>query len=532
MASPYKSGHIPVFRDWRNLPNEALTRAERNMRWIEGACVIPEGALVGQPVRLAEFQEAFFYSVYDSPVHVRRALFSLARKNAKSATTACILLVHLAGPEAVQNSQVVSGAMSRDQAALVFNLAAKMVSLSKYLQSRVKILPSGKRLVGLKFNVEYRALSAEAKTAHGLSPVVAILDEIGQIRGPQSDFIDAITTSQGAHANPLLIALSTQAASDVDLFSQWLDDAENSGDPRIVSHLYCAAPDAALDDRQAWADANPALGLFRSLPDLEEQMKQAARMPSMENTARNLLLNQRISVNCPFISRDVWKANAAAPVTFDKDTLVYGGLDLSMRTDLTALVLVGKVSGVWQTHTYVWTPEEGLSDRAHKDRSPYDVWAKQGYIRTTPGKTVDYEYVAHEMMDICSGLSVHSIAYDRYRIDLLRKELAEIGIDTETPLSEGGKLPLVEFGQGYVSMAPAMDMLEEWLLNGQVAHGMQPVLTMAAANGVVAMDPAGNRKLNKQKATGRIDPLVAMVMAAGAVVLAAGDEDIGAPMVY
>jgi phage terminase large subunit-like protein len=532
LKNPYRCGPIPKLREWRGLPYDDLTRAEQAMYFVERNCVIPEGALVGQKVKLADFQEAFLYSVYDNVAITRRALFSIARKNAKSATIAFILLVHLVGPEAKLNSQIVSGAMSRDQAALVFSLASKMVQLSPSLQKRVSILPSGKRLVGRELNVEYRALSAEAKTAHGLSPVLAILDEIGQIVGPQSDFIDAITTSQGAHANPLLIALSTQAASDADLLSIWLDDAEASGDPRIVSHLYCADENAELDDKQAWADANPALGLFRSLPDLEEQMKQAARMPSMENTVRNLLLNQRVSVNSPFISRDVWKANAAIPLPFDRHTPVYGGLDLSARTDLTALVLVGKVAGIWQVHTYVWTPEDGLKDRSHKDRSPYDVWAKQGYIRTTPGKTVDYEYVARDIAEICYGLSIHSIAFDRWRIDLLKKEFADIGIDTELPAAEGGLLPLVEFGQGFMSISPAMDVLEEWLLNSQVAHGMHPVLTMCAANGVVVKDPAGNRKLDKQKATGRIDGIVALVMAAGAVVLAAGNEDVGVPMVY
>ncbi len=115
--------------------------------------------------------------------------------------------------------------MSRDQAALVFGLAAKMVRLSERLSSIVRIVPSGKRLIGLPLNTEFRALAAEGKTAHGLSPVLAILDEVGQVRGPHSDFIDAVTTSQGAHEAPLLIAISTQAASDADLYSQWLDDA-------------------------------------------------------------------------------------------------------------------------------------------------------------------------------------------------------------------------------------------------------------------------------------------------------------------
>src|SRR5690606_11870609 len=138
-------------------------------------------------------------------------------------------------------------------------------------------------------------LAADGTTAHGLSPILAILDEVGQIRGPQSDFVDAITTSQGAHESPLLLVISTQAATDADLFSQWLDDAEKSQDPRIVSHVYAAAEGADVLDEEAWKAANPALGLFRSLEDLKEQAKQAARMPSMENAFRNLILNQRVS---------------------------------------------------------------------------------------------------------------------------------------------------------------------------------------------------------------------------------------------
>lgn len=251
----------------------------------------------------------------------------------------------------------------------------------------MKIIPSGKRLIGLPLNVEYKALAADGKTAHGLSPVLAILDEIGQVRGPQSDFIDAITTSQGAHEAPLLIAISTAAASDADLFSQWIDDAQTSQDPRIVCHLYAAPEGCDLMDEAAWRAANPALGLFRSLDDLREQMTQAQRMPSMENSARNLLLNQRVSTFAPFISPDVWKACAASPQNWG-DGPVFAGLDLSARTDLTALVLVAQVDGVWQVQAHFWTPEQGLQDRARRDRAPYDVWHRQGILRTTPGASV------------------------------------------------------------------------------------------------------------------------------------------------
>lgn len=500
-----------------------MTRGEAVVAFIHTFCRVPEGKLIGQPIRLDPFQIKFILAVYDNPAGTRQAYLSIARKNGKSAIIACLLCAHLVGPEVQRNSQIVSGAMSKDQAALVFKLASKMIALNPDLSRAIRILPSIKTLIGKEWNVEYRALAADGKTAHGLSPVLIIIDELGQVRGPQSDFIDALTTSQGAHENPLLICISTQAASDADLFSIWLDDAEKGADPQTISHVYAADPDAEIMDRAGWLAANPAMGTFRSEEDVDQQGRQAVRMPSKENTFRNLTLNQRVSVVSPFISRDVWKANGTEPIPFDRDTTIYGGLDLSARTDLTALVLIGKMAGVWQSHAYVWTPEDGLKDRAKRDRAPYDVWVKQGYLRTTPGKTVDYEFVAHEIAEICSGLNLHSIAYDRWRIDLLRKEFSDIGIDTETPASEGGQLPLVEFGQGYMSISPAMDVIEEWLLNSQVAHGMHPVMTMAAANGVVIKDPAGNRKLDKQKATGRIDPLVALVMAAGAVVLAAGD---------
>ncbi len=489
-----------------------MTRAARVIAFIERHCLTPDGAHVGKPMVLAEFQKQFIRDVYDNPAGTRRALLSVSRKNGKTGLIAGLVLAHLVGPEAKLNSQLVSGAMSRDQAALVFNLAAKMVQLSPKLSGLVRIVPSGKRLLGLPLNTEYRALAADGKTAHGLSPVLAILDEIGQVRGPQSDFVDAITTSQGAHEAPLLIAISTQAASDADLLSVWIDDAKASNDPRIVCALYAAPEGCDLLDESAWKAANPALGIFRSEDDLREQMVQAQRMPSMENTARNLLLNQRVSTESPFVSPDVWKSCGAAVLPFDGP--VYCGLDLSMRTDLTALVIVGKVDGVWQVVPHFWTPEQGLIERARRDRAPYDVWARQGLLHTCAGATVDYEVVAQDMAAILADLNVQAVAYDRWRIDLLKKELDKIESD----------LPLVPFGQGYKDMAPALDALEAELLNGRMAHGGHPVLAMCAANAVVTKDPTGARKLDKSRATGRIDGMQALAMAMG---VAARAEEIG-----
>lgn len=481
-----------------------MTRAKRIITFIERYCFTPDGSQAGKPLKLADFQKRFIYAVYDNEKITRRAYLSIARKNGKTGLIAALLLAHLVGPEAKLNSQIVSGALSREQASLVFNLASKMVQLSPRLAEIVRIVPSGRRLIGLPLNTEYKALAADGKTAHGLSPVLAILDEVGQVRGPQSDFIDAITTSQGAHENPLLIAISTQAATDSDLFSLWLDDARASDDPRIVSHVYEAAPDCDLLNESEWVAANPALGIFRSKDDLAEQLKQALRMPSMENSARNLLLNQRVSVHAAFVSPEVWKSCGGEVRPFDGP--VWAGLDLSARTDLTALVLIGKTGDRWQVVPYFWSPKEGIEDRARVDRVPYGVWAKRGLLRTTPGSTVDYEFVAHDMAEILAEVDIQAIAFDRWRIDILEREFERIGIS----------LPLVSFGQGFKDMSPALDEMEAELLNGRVAHGNHPVLTMCAANSTVSSDPAGNRKLDKLRSTGRIDGMVALAMAFGA----------------
>ena len=480
-----------------------MTRAARIIRFVETHLRVPEGRDVGKPMVLADFQKRFIVDVFDNPHGTRRAILSQGRKGGKTALIAAILAAFIVGPEARQNATAVSGALSREQASLVFRLCCLMLQQSPTLAPLVRIIPSGKRIIGLPMNVEYRAMSAEAKTAMGASPLLIIGDEWGQVRGPQDDFIDSLLTSQGAHENPLQIIISTQAAHDADWLSAQIDDARNSNDPRIVCHLYAAPEGCDLMDESAWRAANPALGLFRSEDDLREQMTQAQRMPSMENSARNLLLNCRVSTFSPFISPDVWKANCGNPRSFDGP--VFAGLDLSARTDLTAMVIVGQVDEVWHVQAYFWTPEQGLADRARRDRAPYEVWHRQGYLRTTPGASVDYEHVAADIAEILADLDVQAIAFDRWRVDLLKKEFDRLGVD----------LPLVEHGQGFKDMSVALDALEAELLNGRIAHGGHPVLTMCAANAVVTKDPSGGRKLDKAKATGRIDGLQALAMSMG-----------------
>lgn len=483
-----------------------MTRGERVIAFIHKFCVVPEGKLVGQPLRLDEFQQRFVKEVYDNPHGTRRGILSIARKNGKSGLIAAIVLAHIVGPEARQNAQIVSGARSRDQAALVFNLAWKMTQLNPDLAKLVRVVPSGKRLIGLPMNVEYRALAAEGKTAHGLSPVVVILDELGQVRGPHDPFVEALETAQGAYDDGLQLVISTQAPTDADMLSLWIDDAVRSEDKHTVCHVYSAAEDLKLSDPKAWEAANPALHSFRSRVELEQAAEKAARMPSFENSFRNLYLNQRVNMVAAFVSPTVWKqGNAPADDDVFLAGPVYGGLDLSATTDLTALVLTARRDGVLHVRAYFWMPQDSVIEASRRDRAPYDVWVREELLRTTPGKVIDYAHVARDIGALVADLPIAKIGFDRWRMDRMQQALD----------AQGVTLPLEAFGQGYVSMSPALDALEADLLQGRVRHGGHPVLAMCAANAVAVPDPAGNRKLDKSKATGRIDGMVALTMAEG-----------------
>lgn len=480
------------------------TRGEKVCAFIETYCLSPEGDLIGKPIKLEPFQRKFILEIYDNPVHTHSAYLSIARKNGKTALIAAILLAHLVGPEAVQNSQIVSGAQSKDQAAVVFELARKMVDMSEKLSKLVRIQPSGKRLIGLSKNVLYRALAAEGKTAHGLSPILAILDEVGQVSGPTDKFVTAITSAQGAYTNPLLIAISTQAPTDADMFSTWIDAQKSAPDPRVVCHVYTAPEDCALDDPKAWAAANPALGKFRSLADVEKQCKSALAIPANEPEFRNLILNQRVEMAAPFVSRSVWKMNGGDPGKID-GRKVWAGLDLSAVNDLTALMAVDETGGV---HSAFWLPHEGLREKSRKDKVPYDLWEKQGFLFTTPGKAIEYEFVAEYLRGFFDRCDVQALGFDRALMKFLTPWLVKAGF-TEDELAK-----FKEFGQGTLSMTPALRELEVKLLNGQLRHGNHPVLNMCSHNAVVVGD-SGARKFDKAKARGRIDGMSALANAVG-----------------
>jgi phage terminase large subunit-like protein len=466
--------------------------------------------MVGKPVGLREWQRVAIREIYDNPHGTRRAILSFGRKNGKTALAAFLLLLHLCGPEAVANSQMYSAAQSRDQAGLLFDLAAKCVRLSPELHKHIQIRDTAKEILYPGLGTFYKALSAEATPAFGLNPRFVVHDELGQVRGPRSSLYEALETATAAQDDPLSIIISTQAPTEADLLSVLIDDALAGHDPRVVVKLWTADKDLDPFAEKTIRTANPAFGDFQNSAEVLAMAEDARRMPSREAEYRNLILNQRVEANSPFVSASVWAAcgSEAAPID---GVPVYGGLDLSAVRDLTALVLIGQVDGVWQVHPTFWLPGEGLAQKARADRVPYDLWQEQGYLETAPGKSVEYEFVADYLRDVFARYEVQKIAFDRWGWRHLRPWLLKAGF-TEDELDEH----FVEFGQGLQSMSPALRELESDLLAGNLAHGNHPVLTMCAANAVVKTDPAGNRKLDKSRSAGRIDGMVALTMARGA----------------
>lgn len=483
-------------------------RATKVLKFVTLYCRVPEGPDVGKPLQLRPWQVDEICRIYDNPCGTRRAIISFGRKNAKSTLAAILLLVHLCGPEARHNSQLYSAAQSREQAALIFALAAKIVRFSPALRQVIQIRDTAKELLCPELGTKYRALSADASTAYGLSPAFIVHDELGQVRGPKSELYEALETATGAQQQPLSVIISTQAPNAHDLLSQLIDDALASNDKCSILSLYSAPPEDDPFLESTIAKANPALGDFLNKAEVLAMAENAKRMPAREAEFRNLVLNQRVEMANPFIAKSTWESCGAAVNTEWGQAAVFGGLDLSAVKDLTALVLMAKLNGIWQVKPMFWLPAHGLEERARLDHFAYTVWQREGYLETTPGKSVEYEYVAQRLRQIFDRHNMRKIAFDRWGFKHLSPWLLRSGF-SEREVADH----FVEFGQGYQSMSPALRALESLVLNKKLVHGNHPVLAMCAANCVVHQDPAGNRKLDKARSHGRIDGMVCLAMA-------------------
>ena len=495
------------------LVKDKTTRAERNIAWLERHIRIPEGEFIGQKFVMADYMREDFKAIFDNPHGTRRAIISRGRKNAKSFEAALLMILFVCGKEFKPNSHTFSIAESREQAALVYGLAVKMINQDETLKNSIIIRESSKQLLCPVAGTSYKALSAESSTALGLNPALILMDELGQVRGPRSALFEAMELATAAQKEPLTIIISTQAPSSADLLSILIDDAKAAHDPHTVLRFDTAPPDLNPFSIEAIRSANPAFDVFMNKQEVLSMAENAKRLPSRQADWENYILNRRVETNNPFVSPEVWKACGNPPQDLH-NVSVWGGLDLSAVSDLTAFVLIGQAppgSRCWSVLPTFWLPGQDLAEKSQKDRVPYDMWAKDGFLKTTEGATVSYEFVARYLKnEIFDKYRVEKIAFDRWNMKHLRPWLVQAGF-SEMLIDE----KFVEFGQGTQSMSPALRDLEQIILDKQLAHGDHPVLNMCAACAVIEAKDESNRKLSKNRSTGRIDGMVALAMACG-----------------
>lgn len=494
---------------------EGLSRVEAVVAFLEDQ-KITQGKLAGENMRVRPWQREILDGIYATDEAgnrlVRTAILSLARKNGKTALVAGLVLCHLCGPEAEDRGEIYIGAVDKQQASKAWAECKAMLEAHAELSQRVNIIRFSKEievLEGPGVGSVLKAVSSDADSKLGLSPSMVVMDEAGYHRS--RDLYDAFDTAMGAREEPLMVLISTQAKDDLHYFSQLIDDAvkmetgERDHDPSVYLKLYTTPIDADIFDPETWYLANPALGDFRSLEDFERQANAAKRMPSKEPDFRNKLCNQRVDASVRFIRKNEWDACSGE---VDERELegrdCYAGLDLSQARDLTAFVMVfPDVDGRTVVLPRFMLPEQGLAEKSEMDRVPYSQWAKEGHLITVPGKTIDPADVCKVIAKDAARFNIVQMGFDRWRIEDFKREAAEVGLE----------LDMLEIGQGFQSMSPCVDALERAVAETVLLQGCNPVMTMCAANAVVTTDAAGARKLDKSKASGRIDGLVALAMA-------------------
>lgn len=512
-----QSKRAALLRAAKNKPKPwnapGLEPAERVILFIE-SLTITSGMHAGRPFMLRLWQRLLIYNVFATDAQgrriVRTALLSLGRKNGKSALAAALALCALVGPLQERRGQIVVGATDRDQSGLIFEELCAFINDNEGFAAECNIQRHSKIIEHLPSGSTFRALSSDAKKAHGMSPTMVILDEGAQWFDGSRALYDALTTAGGARRAPLTIIIGTQAADDHALMSQLVDHAKavSAGtiqDPTFYGRVYEIPEDLDVFDEKNWPLANPALGDFRSLEDMRMLAERAKRMPSMEATFRNLFCNQRVDAEERWIPPAEWEACAGQ---IDLDALAgqrcYGGLDLGSVRDLTAFALFFPESGALVVWT--WCPADNLRAREETDRVPYPVWASAGHIEPTPGRATDKRRVALRLAELCARFKPEAIAFDRWGIAELERVLGEEGITLP---------PLKPFGQGHASMSPATKAFEERVLNRKLTHSGNPLLTWSISNVAIERDAAGNQKPSKDRSRDRIDPAVASVMAVG-----------------
>lgn len=472
-----------------------------------------KGQWAGKPFKLLPWQEEIIRDLFGvmKPNGYRQfntAYVEIPKKQGKSELAAAIALLLTCG-DGEQRAEVYGCAADRQQASIVFEVAADMVRMCPALNKRVKILASQKRIVYYPTNSFYQVLSAEAYSKHGFNISGVIFDELHT--QPNRKLYDVMTKGSGDARTQPLYFLITTAGNDTNTIGYEIHQkAEDilegrKSDPTFYPVIYGAREDEDWTDPEVWKKANPSLGVTVAMEKVQVACDQAKQNPAEENAFRQLRLNQWVKQAVRWMPMDKWDA-CAYPVSPDhlKGRVCYGGLDLSSTTDITAFVLVFPPEDEDDKYVvlpYFWIPEENVALRTNRDHIHYEAWVKQGYLLTTEGNVVHYGYIEEFIDDLGKQYQIHEIAFDRWGAIQMTQNL------------EGMGYTVVPFGQGFKDMSPPTKELMKLTLEGKIAHGGQPVLRWMADNIYIRKDPAGNIKPDKEKSSEKIDGIVATIMA-------------------
>jgi len=426
----------------------------------------------------------------------------------KSELAAAIALLLTCG-DGEERAEVYGCAADRQQASIVFEVAADMVRMCPALNKRVKLLASTKRLVYLPTNSFYQVLSAEAYSKHGFNIHGVVFDEIHT--QPNRKLFDVMTKGSGDARTQPLYFLITTAGTDTqsicyETHQKAVDIIEGRKyDPTFYPVIYGAKEEDDWTDPKVWKKANPSLGITVSIDKVRAACESAKQNPAEENSFRQLRLNQWVKQSVRWMPMAKWDA-CAFPVKPEslEGRVCYGGLDLSSTTDITAFVLVFPPEDETDKYTvlpYFWMPEDNIDLRVRRDHVQYDLWEKQGYILTTEGNVVHYGYIEKFIEELGEKYNIREIAFDRWGAVQMVQNLEGLGFT------------VVPFGQGFKDMSPPTKELMKLTLEERIAHGGHPVLRWMMDNIYIKTDPAGNIKPDKEKSTEKIDGAVATIMA-------------------
>lgn len=487
-------------------------KADRAVTFIENLCHT-KGKWAGTPFWLLPWQEQLIRDIFgivkpDGNRQFRTAFVEICKKVGKSELAAAVAL-YLLYADNEPSAEVYGAAADRQQASIVFDVAKQMVEMSPALMKRSKLMGATKRIVNYGNAGYYQVLSAEVGGKHGFSVSGLVFDEIHT--QPNRQLYDVLTKgSSDARQNPLHFIITT-AGNDrhsiaYELHTKAVDILEGRRvDPTFYPVVYGLKDDDDWEDEANWYKVNPSLGYTVDIERLRDAYREAKQNPADEVTFKWLRCNMWVSSTVAWIPDAIYM-RGNEPI--DMDALAgrdcYAGLDLSSTGDITALVLIFPPRNEDEKYVllpYFWIPEETIPRRVKANSVPYDIWEKQGYIMSTEGNVIHYDFIEKFIMDLSEKYHILEIAVDRWNATHVIQNLEDNG------------LTMVPFGQGFASMSAPTKEFYRLLMEGKIIHGGHPVMRWMAGNVVVDTDPAGNIKVTKAKSKEKIDGIVAAIMA-------------------